>query len=472
MTARHGMLNRAWPVILLVATGVSLGLISPGVHYDMLVIAAPLLAAALYDVRTTAVTGVLTVVVFVVLRLPLEEDGNITWVFKLVLVVVVCVLSVLLSHVRLREEELRRVRGTALLLQRSLLPRHFPDNSAVGVEHRYVPAESAAGLGGDWFDVIPLSGARVALVMGDVVGHGPEAAATMGRLRTAVHTLADLDLDPDEVLAGVDDLVQRMSHDREQAELVASCLYLVYDPVSRRCDLTSAGHAPPIIVLPGGQVSVPELSANPPLGFGDAPFDVTSLDLPEGSLITLYTDGLLGLRHREADEAMRELAAVISPGGGPLQEICDRVLHSLPGTGEDDIALLLARTRVLDPRNVRSWEFAAALEEVPAAREAVTGQLTAWGLDEHGFALEMVVCELVANAVQHASGPVGVRLIRDTSLICEVSDTSHTAPHLVRADPMDEGGRGLYLVAQLMDRWGTRYTRSGKTIWAATYLGS
>nr|WP_272919950.1 ATP-binding SpoIIE family protein phosphatase [Streptomyces sp. SID4948] len=437
----------------------------------MLVATAPLLAAALYGVRATAVTGVLTLIVFAVLRLPLEEDHNTTWVFKLALVLAVCLLALVLSHVRNREEELRRVRTTAQRLQEGLLPREFPDNSAVAVGYRYVAGDSAAGLGGDWFDVISLSGARIALVMGDVVGHGPEAAATMGRLRTAVLALADLDLDPDEVLARVDDLVERMSHDRSQAELVASCLYLVYDPVSRRCDFASAGHTPPIFVRPDGQVAVQENTSNPPLGFGDVPFDVTSFELAEGSLIALYTDGLLALRHRQADDGVRELAAVLGASGGPLQDICDRVLRRLTGPHEDDIALLLARTKVLEDRNVRTWEFPAAEEEVPAARAAVTEQLARWGLDEHGFVLEMVVTELVTNAVEHAQGPIGLRLIRDESLICEVSDTSSTSPHPRRADPLDEDGRGLYLIGQLMDRWGTRYTRKGKTIWAEKYLG-
>lgn len=463
------MLNRAWALLLLAASALAVGLIQPGEHYDMLVATAPLLAAALYGVRATALTGVLTVIVFALLRLPLEEDGDATWVFKLVLIVAVCLLALVLCHVRIREEELRRVRKTALRLQEGLLPRDFPDNSAVGVGYRYVAGESAAGLGGDWFDVIPLSGARIALVMGDVVGHGPEAAATMGRLRTAVLALADLDREPDEVLARVDALVQRMSHDRSQAELVASCLYLVYDPISRRCDFASAGHTPPIFVQPDGEVAVQRNTSNPPLGFGDVPFDVTSLDLPKGSLIALYTDGLLALRHREADEGVRELAAVLGSGAGPLQEICDRVLDRLAGTHEDDIALLLARTKVLDQENVREWEFPARAEEVPAARNAVSDQLTDWGLEEYAFALEMVVCELVTNAVEHAEGPVGLRLIRDDSLICEVSDTSSTSPHPRRAGPMDEGGRGLYLVAQLMDRWGTRFTENGKTVWAQKF---
>lgn len=350
-------MNRIGPLLLLLVTGLALALISPGAHYDMLVNAAPVLAAALYDVRTTAVTAALTVVVFALLRLPFEEDSPATtWAFKLALVVAVCLLSVALCHVRIREEEYRRVRKTALRLQQGLLPGDVPFSSAVEVGHRYLPADAAAGLGGDWFDVIPLSGARMALVMGDVVGHGPEAAATMGQLRTAVDTLADLDLDPDEVLAKVDDLVQRMSRDRSHSELLASCLYLVYDPISGRCDFASAGHTPPIFVLPDGRASVQAHTRNSPLGCGDVPFDVTSLDLPEGSLITLYTDGLLELRHHEADEAIKSLTSVIGPGSGPLEEICDRMLGQLPRTREDDIALLLARTKVLNGLDVRSWE--------------------------------------------------------------------------------------------------------------------
>lgn len=177
----------------------------------------------------------------------------------------------------------------ALTLQRSLLPQELPESSAVELAHRYLPADPATGVGGDWFDAIPLSGARVALVVGDVVGHGLHAAATMGRLRTAVHTLAGLDYAPDEVLSHLDDLVNRLADEQEPADgssrgrqiVGATCLYAVYDPTSRRCTLARAGHLPPAVVTSDGAVSLPDLPEGPPLGLGGLPFESAELELAE-----------------------------------------------------------------------------------------------------------------------------------------------------------------------------------------------
>ena len=464
------LLTRALPPLVLVASTLTIALTSPGGHYGLLLALVPLLAAAAYGVVATAALGAVTVGTYAVLRDELGNNPTAMSAVKLGLIGATSLLGVMLSWSRTREQELRRTRDTALTLQQGLLPRDFPPSTAVAVGHYYVPADTEAGVGGDWFDVIPLSGARVALVMGDVVGHGLNAAATMGSMRTAVHTLADLDLEPEEVLARMDDLVATMSHDHAEDELVASCLYMVYDPISRQCDIASAGHTPPMFVMPDGRTEIQPQTRNPPLGSGTAPFETALLTLPEGTVIALYTDGLLDLRRREVDEALRALADRLTPATGPLQDLCKRVIDGAPPVPDDDIALLLARTRVLDRDHVAGWEFPALPEEVPAARTSVTERLTAWGLDEHVFTMELVVTELVTNAVQHAKGPIGLRLIHDKALICEVSDESSTSPYPRRAQPLDEGGRGLYLVGHLMDRWGTRYTRSGKTIWASKYL--
>ncbi|WP_329129801.1 serine/threonine-protein phosphatase [Streptomyces sp. NBC_01476] len=464
------MLRLSLPLLVLAATALAILFTSPGGHYGLFLAVVPFLAAATHGVSATAVIGALTVGTYALLRYEVSSEGAGVWSIKLGLVAAAAVVGVLLSQARARERELHRSRDTALTLQRGLLPREFPGNSAVETGSRYVPADSAAGVGGDWFDVIPLSGARVALVMGDVVGHGLHAAATMGRMRTAVHTLADLDLAPDELLARMDDLVHRMNGDQGAGELGASCLYMVYDPISRECCIASAGHTPPAFIAPDGAIEVRPNTANPPLGFGAAPFETACVTLPEGTVIALYTDGLLDLRHREADEAITALAAALLPATGSLQKICNRVLDGLPAVHDDDMALLLARTRTLDERHVATWQYPAVPEQVPAARAALTGQLESWGLAEQAFAMELVVTELVTNAVRHARGPVTVRLIQDDALICEVSDGSSTSPHARRAQPLDEGGRGLYLVGQLVDRWGTRYTGSGKTIWAEKRL--
>ncbi|CAL9366481.1 hypothetical protein SUDANB15_00761 [Streptomyces sp. enrichment culture] len=362
-----------------------------------------------------------------------------------------------------------RERTTALTLQHSLLPRGLPGQAAVEVAHRYLPSGSAAGIGGDWFDVIPLAGSRVALVVGDVVGHGIPSTAAMGRLCTAVRTLADVDLPPDELLTHLDDLVTHLATgDRDDVgELGATCLYAVYDPVSRRLTAASAGHPAPALLPPGGVCRPVPLSAGPPLGVGGLPFEATELQLPEGSVVALYTDGLVGGPDRDVDHAVDELCRVLAVPADSLDSLCDSVLKAVPPEEPgDDVALLLARTRALGAEQVATRDVPSDPAEVPAARQWATERLTAWGLDEVAFVTELVVSELVTNAIRYGVPPVQLRLIRDRTLICEVADASSTSPHLRRAHAYDEGGRGLLLVAQLTQRWGSRQTGGGKTIWA------
>ncbi|GAB2947083.1 hypothetical protein GCM10027075_54330 [Streptomyces heilongjiangensis] len=367
-----------------------------------------------------------------------------------------------------------REHNTALALQRSLLPRGRPEQSAVEVAYRYLPAQ--AGVGGDWFDVIPLSGARVALVVGDVVGHGLHAAATMGRLRTAVHNFCSLDLPPDDLLTHLDDLVARLDrgegwaveNTHEDSGIIgATCLYAVYDPVSRHCTLTRAGHPQPAIVGPDGHVDFVDLPSGPPLGLGGMPFETVELELAEGSRLVLYTDGLVEDRHRDIDTGLDRLRAVLSGAERAPEDTCDAVLDALlPTRPCDDVALLVARTNALGAERVAQWELPGDPAVVSHARVAVTEQLAAWGLDDLAFTTELIASELVTNAIRHAAGHVQLRLLRDRSLICEVFDGSGTSPRLRRACIEDEGGRGLFLVAQLTERWGTRYTPDGKIIWA------
>ncbi|MGR8007018.1 SpoIIE family protein phosphatase [Streptomyces hypolithicus] len=370
-----------------------------------------------------------------------------------------------------------RERRAALVLQRQLLPQRLPQHSAVEVAFRYLPSDHVTGVGGDWFDVIPLSGARVGLVVGDVVGHGLQAAATMGRLRTTVRALAQLDMSPDELLTRLDDLVGQtaeeqldalgMSAGYDDVTTGATCLYAVYDPVSRRCVMARAGHLPPAIVDPEGRTTFPDLPAGPPLGLGGLPFESMEIELPTGSLLALFTDGLVEARDRDIDDGLNTLGRVLGDHRASLEELCDRAVSQLlaAGTAADDTALLLVRTRELDTRQVAAWELPAEPVAVGHARELATRQLHDWGLDELSFSTELVVSELVTNAFRHADGPLHLRLIRDRTLLCEVADAGHTSPHLRHSAADDEGGRGLFIVAQLVQRWGTRYTRTGKTIW-------
>ncbi|MER6282967.1 ATP-binding SpoIIE family protein phosphatase [Streptomyces sviceus] len=374
-----------------------------------------------------------------------------------------------------------RERTNALTLQRSLLPRDLPKQAAVEVAYRYLPAGTGAGVGGDWFDVVPLSGTRVALVVGDVVGHGIHASATMGRLRTAVRTLADVDLPPDELLTHLDDLVAHLATDLEDihpdepylvsGEVGATCLYAVYDPVSRVCTFASAGHVPPVVLLPDGTARVVELTPGPLLGVGGLPFECTELELPEGSLLAFCTDGLVEARERDVGLGLDRLCEALAGPVTSLEATCDLILRALlPASPYDDVALLLARTRALHADQVAAWSLPSDPAVVADARAQVTRQLTAWGLEEVAFVTELVVSELVTNAIRYGAVPIGLRLIRDRTLICEVSDASNTAPHLRRARTYDEGGRGLHMVAQLTQGWGTRQGPMGKTIWAEQSL--
>ncbi|MGC9495972.1 SpoIIE family protein phosphatase [Streptomyces sp. WG7] len=363
-----------------------------------------------------------------------------------------------------------REHSMAVTLQRSLLPRRMPDQNALDVAYRYLPAQ--AGVGGDWFDVLPLSGARVALVVGDVVGHGLHAAATMGRLRTAVHNFAALDLPPDELLGLLDELVGRIDQDEAADDgsapvTGATCLYAIYDPVSGSCVMARAGHPPPALIRPDGRVEFPEVPVGPPLGLGGLPFETTELRLAEGSRLVLYTDGLVEDREHDIDVGLEHLRRALETAGESPEETCRAVLDArLPDRPGDDIALLVARTHTLGPDRVAEWQVPNDPAAVGEVRSRVTGRLAEWGLDELAFTTELILSELVTNAIRYGGESVHVRVLRDRSLICEVFDSSSTSPHLRYAAMTDEGGRGLFLVAQLAERWGTRYTPAGKVIWA------
>ncbi|MFJ4862196.1 SpoIIE family protein phosphatase [Streptomyces sp. NPDC088748] len=377
---------------------------------------------------------------------------------------------------------------SALALQRSLLPHSVLNTAAADTAGVYQPAGGGVGVGGDWFDVIPLPSLRVAFVVGDVVGHGLEATAAMARLRTAVQTLADLDLDPGELLTHLDDLVLGFSSEHmagdsraEPAVLGATCLYAVYDPVTGQCAAATAGHPPPALLPPGEEASFLGMVPGPPLGVGGMPFEVTEFGVRPGSTLAFFTDGLVERRGGDIEQGMERLRRSLSGAAGatgdagpdrPLGEIsqilCDEVL---PHEATDDIALLLARTRALTSDQVAEWELEPDLSLVAHARELVVARLSDWQLEDLSFVTELVASELVTNAIRYAGGPVGLRLIRDRLLVCEVSDPSSTQPRLRRARDTDEGGRGLFLVAQLADRWGSRFTSTGKTIWTEQTIG-
>ncbi|WP_373043362.1 SpoIIE family protein phosphatase [Streptomyces sp. NRRL S-448] len=365
-----------------------------------------------------------------------------------------------------------REHDMAVTLQRSLLPRGVPEQSAVEVAHRYLAAQ--AGVGGDWFDVIPLPGTRVALVVGDVVGHGLHAAATMGRLRTAVYNFSTLDLPPDELLSHLDELVAHIDTDGQEWQGItgATCLCAIYDPVSGQVTAASAGHPGPALVGPDGTVSFPEVPVSPPLGLGAGlPMETMALTLPEGSRLALFTDGLIESRDRDPDAGLAALRAALSGPARTPEETCTAVIDAmLPSKPSDDVALLVARTRLLDPARIAEWDVDPDPAAVSPVRNACARRLAEWGLEDISFTTELILSELMTNAVRYGSEPIRVRLLYDRCLVCEVSDGSSTSPHLRRAADTDEGGRGLFLVAQFAERWGTRYTARGKIIWSEQAL--
>ncbi|SEG53408.1 PAS domain S-box-containing protein [Actinacidiphila yanglinensis] len=367
-------------------------------------------------------------------------------------------------------------RTAALALQRNLLPRHLEGGGTLEVRSRYLPADVAHGVGGDWYDVIPLSGARTALVVGDVVGHGINAAAAMGRLRTAVRTLAELDPAPDELLTLLDRTVAQLNEEDPDADpgstLGGTCLYAVYDPVLRTLDVARAGHPPPLLLDPTVGVSFPDVPAGLPLGLGPAVFETSRIELSEGSTVVLYTDGLIETRDHDIDFGIARVAGALTPPDGPLDDLCSAVCDTFSTRGPlaDDATLLMARPRFLTPDQVATWDVPADPAAVGAARASAAGRLAAWGLPELVPATELIVGELLANAVLHGAAPIRLRLIRHTALVCEVSDAGPGQPRPRLAEPEDEDGRGLTLVARSSRRWGIRRTSEGKTVWSEQAL--
>ncbi|MPY51583.1 SpoIIE family protein phosphatase [Streptomyces acidicola] len=376
-----------------------------------------------------------------------------------------------LERARLYDAEHTRSRE----LQRSLLPRDLPDLPACTAAARYLPAGQGMDVGGDWYDVIPLSSGQVALVVGDVMGHGLPEAATMGRLRTAVHTLADLELPPDEIMGHLNDIVGGMSEDS-----YVTCLYALYDSTTQNCSIARAGHPPPALVHPDGTVHFPEPAADPPLGTAKPPFETVELTVPDGSLLVLYTDGLVESAKREVDEGMSGLARLLRTAhdegiDADLETLCDTLTAGLL-SGEhqaaDDAALLVARLHALTEDRMASWPLPEDPKAAGLARRHVREQLSDWGLDELTPTTELLASEMVGNVVRHAKGPMRLRLLHDTRLVCEVFDGSLTMPRIRHATETDEGGRGLQLITALSQRWGARYTPNGKCIWTEqTLLG-
>ncbi|MFC7845767.1 SpoIIE family protein phosphatase [Streptomyces sp. NPDC057382] len=380
----------------------------------------------------------------------------------------------------------RREHERALILQRSLLPPGDPEASGLDIACRYLPGNVNTGrpseVGGDWFDVIELPGHRTALVVGDVMGRGLRAAVAMGELRTAVRTLAQLDLEPAEVLSQLDEIARglgapggvqqatRAARRPREADLsevyLATCVYAVYDSVTRRCTFANAGHLPPVLVEPGEPALMLDVPPGMPLGVGGEPFEEVEVELPEGALLALYTDGLVESRDHPLDEGLQAFVSALADPTQPLEDVCDHVLNTLDTHhGEDDIALLMARVQGLPTESVGDWTLPREPRSVGRAREYARAQLLSWDLEPLVDTTELLVSELVTNALRYGEGEIRLRLLLDRTLVCEVWDAGLVQPRRRRARDTDEGGRGLQLVGLLSAAWGSRRTPRGKTVW-------
>ncbi|MCF1592728.1 SpoIIE family protein phosphatase [Streptomyces muensis] len=379
------------------------------------------------------------------------------------------VASQLATHTALGLEKAmlyEREASIADALQRTMLPPSLPEPPGVRLASRYLPASRTAQVGGDWYDAIPLPGNRVALVIGDVMGHSMTSAAIMGQLRTSVQTLAGLDLPPDEVLHHLDEQAARLG-----SEHTATCLYAMYDPVQHRLLLSNAGHLPPVLLRPDGGVDVLEVPPGAPIGVGSGGFESVETHAPAGAALLLYTDGLVESRDSDVltgvERLCARLRAAASEATPPaLETLCDEALGTLGSGGrDDDIALLAARFEGLLPETVAYWYMAPRPQTAGQARRLTRRTLAQWGLDSLVETTELMVSEVVANAVRFASRPITLRLLCTDVLRCEVGDDSPVVPRMRHARLSDEGGRGLFLVDQLSRSWGATRVSTGKIVW-------
>ncbi len=360
----------------------------------------------------------------------------------------------------------RRERETALTLQRSLLPQEIHRTLGLEIAYRYLPSSVTSEVGGDWFDVVPLSCGRVALVVGDVMGHGIRAAATMGQLRTVARTLATLDMPPEQVLTRLDETASGIGEGQ-----FATCICAVYDPLEHTLQVASAGHLPPVWVTPDGTPRRVEMPPGVPLGVGGVAFESVEFGLPEGGMVALYTDGLVERRGQDLDEGIDLLARTLSGPGRTLEESCDAVLGALvSGGSDDDIAMIMARVLPLPADRVATLPLTGGGRLPGKARRFTRSTLASWGLTALSDYAELLVSELVTNALLHADAPRRLRLFRDRVLTVEVADAGGQTPQLRPFAEQDEGGRGMFLVSELAQRWGSRLTRDGKVVWAELEL--
>ncbi|MYU21810.1 SpoIIE family protein phosphatase [Streptomyces sp. SID8352] len=354
-----------------------------------------------------------------------------------------------------------RERDHVVTLQRALLPRSSPATPGLDVSSCYTPADDPAAVGGDWFDVVALPSGRTALMVGDVMGRGLAAAATMGRLRTVARTLMALDIAPERLLARLDLAARDLEEDQ-----VATCLCAVHDPIDGTFRIASAGHPPPLLTGPDGRAEFLPVPVGAPLGTGVIPYDPLEWPVAEGARLTLYTDGLIRSRAHSMDTQLERLREVIGQGVPCDGTICRAITDRIGADRSDDAIVLVATARPLVPEcDVYVRTLPPDGKAAGQARTAVREQLLKWGLEELVDTTELVVSELVGNALRYGNAPGELRLVRHERLSVEVSDSGPDLPQIQHADVSDESGRGLQLINMLCRRWGSCRTPTGKVVW-------
>jgi PAS domain S-box-containing protein len=347
-------------------------------------------------------------------------------------------------------------------LQRSLLPREVFDHSDLEVASYYRAGVEGTQVGGDWYDVIDLGAGRTALVVGDVMGRGVQAAAVMGQLRAAVRAYARLDLPPVDVLEFVNGIVHELGDDQ-----IVTCIYAVFDPVDHLVTYANAGHLPPIVTVPGEPGRRLEETADAPLGAASGDLRQHRVPLPAGSMLVLYTDGLVERRGEDLDLGVDALAAATTLDIG-VRELPEHLARTLlPDGPDDDVAVLVARVAKHGETGAVSHRFESFEIAAGQARQLVSqhlggGPLPAALIDD----AVLVTSELITNAMLHGTAPIDLRVHANQAMVMlEVQDRGMLHPRKVRATPEDEHGRGLQIVNALCDRWGTRFTDDGKSVW-------
>ncbi|HZD66303.1 MAG TPA: SpoIIE family protein phosphatase [Acidimicrobiales bacterium] len=366
-------------------------------------------------------------------------------------------------------EAAAREHRLAAELQASLLPERTFDPDDLDVATYYRAGVEGTQVGGDWSDVIQLTAGRTALVVGDVMGRGVQAAAVMGQLRTATRAYARLDLPPAEVLGLLDELVCDLGDDQ-----IVTCVYAVYDAVDHSLTCANAGHLPPLLATAEGPVRPLGHDVGPPLGTGTGPPTQQRLGLPVGARVALYTDGLVERRNRELDAGITALATQLATVSAPLKDLATSVVDVLlPEGPDDDVALLLAEVPAKAPQTTSVVRHVPPdRHAVPATRRFALAALRSWSIPEElGYHVILGVSELVTNALLHGQPPIELRLRLATSqLTLEVHDAGPALPRHLRTTSEDEQGRGLQVVSLLADRWGTRPTDQGKSVWCTFSL--